>query len=290
VERTLTNTGNTPLTVLVALSPKPSFANQSSPRRNAPRRQIEADEAEIEVEGRTEQAGFDESRSGPTIGRARRPAPRVDDDRPRGRAPGGFGPMRRDTFDNRRAGPRPFDNTRGRLRSFGNSTGRDLSGASPNGEATGGERRGRFSVEPGAAPRGRGPSYGGSRNGRPAGGRPYRDTAEAAPRKRMPGSVAGSTAPSGRVRDAGPDSRPASRAAGRPAGGRSGPARPRRAAGPEGGSGARATGAYSERGAAGRRNAPRKARADGDATRRQNARPAPGRNAPRTSRPRSPRA
>ena len=31
VERTLVNTGSTPLTVLVALSPKPSFANQSSP-------------------------------------------------------------------------------------------------------------------------------------------------------------------------------------------------------------------------------------------------------------------
>src|SRR3954447_3328888 len=100
VERTLVNTGTTPLTVLVALSPKPSFANQSSPRRPTTRRELEG-EAAVEEEA-TEQAGFDESRSGPSIGRPRRAvAPRMPDDRARGPARGGFGAMRRDTFDNR---------------------------------------------------------------------------------------------------------------------------------------------------------------------------------------------
>src|SRR6185436_19976801 len=111
VERTLTNTGATPLTVLVALSPKPSFANQSSPRRNAPRREAEAGEDAAEDDA-TEQAGFDESRSGPSIGRPKRvEAPTMSDDR-RAAARGGSGPMRRDTFNNhpsRRDDDRPAD-------------------------------------------------------------------------------------------------------------------------------------------------------------------------------------
>ena len=102
VERTLNNTGSTPLTVLVALSPKPSFANQSSPRRNAPRRELEVQgEEEAVEENETEQAGFDESRSGPSIGRPKRAVePIMNDDRARGPARGGFGALRRDTFNN----------------------------------------------------------------------------------------------------------------------------------------------------------------------------------------------
>src|SRR4051812_3274074 len=111
VERTLTNTGATPLTVLVALSPKPAFANQSSPRRNLPRRESEADAEAAEAEA-TEQAGFDESRSGPSIGRPKRAeAPAMSDER-RGGPRGGSGPMRRDTFNNhpsRRDDDRPAD-------------------------------------------------------------------------------------------------------------------------------------------------------------------------------------
>src|SRR6185436_15999753 len=96
VERTLSNTGSTPLTVLVALSPKPSFANQSSPRRPVTRRDVEA-EASVEDEEASEQAGFDESRSGPSIGRPKRAvAPQMNDDRARPPARGGFGAMRRD--------------------------------------------------------------------------------------------------------------------------------------------------------------------------------------------------
>ena len=119
VERTLTNTGTTPLTVLVALSPKPSFANQSSPRRNAPRREAEAGEEAAEAEA-TEQAGFDESRSGPSIGRPKRvEAPAMSDDR-RGAPRGGFGPMRRDTFNNhpsRRDDDRPAERSGAHVRS-----------------------------------------------------------------------------------------------------------------------------------------------------------------------------
>src|SRR6185436_10585490 len=106
---------------------------------------------------------------------------------------------------------------------------------------------------------------------------PYRDTSPDARPKRMPGSVAGPTAPQGRVRDNGPDAesrfrRPAGppRGDARPSGGRSGPARPRRAPfnskegsvpvgqrgrGPATGGG----GTYSQHGAAGRKAAPRNA-------------------------------
>jgi quercetin dioxygenase-like cupin family protein len=356
VERTLTNTGATPLSVLVALSPKPSFANQSSPRRNMPRRDAEVEGEAAEPEGVTEQAGFDESRSGPSIGRPKRAvAPHASEDRPRGAPRGGSGPMRNDTFNNfpsRREDDRPAYNS---PRPEGEAAGaaprrpynRDGAGGAPRRpfnrndrparppfNREGGDQPARpaygagprregprppFRPRPDGAPAGDGPrppfnrdsrparpAYGGSRNGRPAGGRPYRDTSADARPRRMPGSVAGSTTPEQRLRDAGPEAesrfrRPApARGAARPAGNRSGPARPRRAPfnskegttpvgqrgrGPAQGS----SGTYSPHGAAGRMAAPRKA-GPGGATKRPTGRPAPARSAPRTSKPRSPRA
>jgi quercetin dioxygenase-like cupin family protein len=353
VERTLINSGSTPLTVLVALSPKPSFANQSSPRRPVTRR--EADEEAVEEEP-TEQAGFDESRSGPSIGRPKRAvSPQTNEDRPRGPARGGFGAMRRDTFNNHPSrrdddapqqgddAPerRPFnrdDRPRTPRPAYG---ARPTSGARPlrprNNEgvdrpafnrddgprpprAPYGASRGRpFTPRDDGArpfndrPRPSRPAFGGNRNGRPVGGRPYREgPADGTQTRRRPGTVAGSTAPTGRVRDPGPDAESRMRrpygppqGAARPAGNRAGPARPRRApfnssqgtpVGQRGrgpardGAAPRASGTYSEHGAAGRRAAPRKQAGAGGATTRPTGRPAPGRSAPRTSKPRSPRA
>jgi quercetin dioxygenase-like cupin family protein len=320
VERTLTNTGATPLTVLVALSPKPSFANQSSPRRNAPRREADTEDDAAE-DGETERAGFDESRSGPSIGRPRRAlAPRASEDRPRPPARGGFGPMRRDTFNNfpsRREDDAPAPGPRDdRPRSPRPAYGAPRGGTRPYRPRTDGAPAGE-SARPynrDDRPRPSRPAYGGSRNGRPAGGRPYREPSASDRPRRMPGSVAGSTAPQDRVRDTGPDAESRQRraptgpraGAPRPAGNRSGPARPRRAPfnssegapvgqrgrTPARGAGGppRSSGMYSEHGAAGRKAAPRAARAEAGATKRPSARPAPNRSAPRTSKPRSPRA